>query len=223
MARFRTRAILWLWAATAAAQTGVVLDRVAVSMGHQVIPLSAVRRALRMEALASGRPLEDTPANRRAAAARLIDQAILEREIELGNFTPPALSEADTRIASYLKERGLSRAELSAEITRLGFTEDDFRREIAWRLHVERFVDFRFASGAQASDEEIEKYYRADFLSKWKGPGAAPALDAVRADIEHILTTRKTDDAMEQWLERMRATLHPRLFDAALDQPEAQP
>lgn len=217
------RALLFSWAVLAMAQPPAVIDRVAVSLGRQVITLSAVRRQLRMEALASGKPVDDTPAGRRAAAGRLIDQAIFGREIELGGFAPPALAEADAQIDGYLKQRGVTRSALAAEVARLGFTDDEFRHSIQWRLHVERFIDFRFAAGTQVTADEIEAYYRDEFLSQWKGAGAAPELDAVRSSIERILSTRKTDAAMQQWLDRQRATLRPRLFDAALDHPEAQP
>ncbi len=205
------------------AQQPAVIDRVAVSLGRQVITLSAVRRQLRMEALASGKPLDDTLAGRRAAAGRLIDQAIFEREIQLGNFAPPALAEADAQIDDYIKQRGITRAALAAEIARFGFTEDDFRHSIQWRLHVERFIDFRFAAGTQVSADEIETYYRNEFIPQWKGPGAVPALDAVRSSIDRLLSVRKTDAVMQQWLDRQRATLHPHLFEEALDHPEAQP
>jgi hypothetical protein len=223
MAKFLGITIMLVWAAGCAAQQALVVDRVAVVLGRQVISLSAVRRAVRMEALAAGRVPDDTPARRRAAAERLIDQAIFEREIQLGNFTAPALAEADTKVDDYLKERGITRAQLLAELARYGFSEDDLRHEMQWRLHVERFIEFRFTPGAQVSSSEIEDYYRREFLPQWKGPQAAPALDAVRARIERILAVRKTDEAMRQWLERMRASLRPRVFEAALDNPEALP
>jgi hypothetical protein len=198
-----------------AAQGAEVLDRVAVSVGQQVVTLSAILRQLRLETLASGEPVEDTEENRRRAASRLIDQAIVLREIELSRYTRPSMTEAEEAIERYLKQSGRTRERLLDEIRKLGFSEDDFKREMQWRISVSRFIDYRFAPGVQVTDEEVEKYYRDEYSAQHRklNPGAAvPPLDEVRDSIVRIVTNRKTNAAMEQWLARMRETLRVTYF-----------
>ncbi|MGD0580069.1 MAG: hypothetical protein ABSC08_14200, partial [Bryobacteraceae bacterium] len=60
---------------------GEVLDQVAVRVGAQVITASAVRRHLRMEAFMQNREPDLRPEARREAAERLIDQALVRREL----------------------------------------------------------------------------------------------------------------------------------------------
>lgn len=213
-----TRSILLALLLAAAAPAGEVLDRVAVSAGQQVVTLSAILRQLRLETLASGDPVQDTEENRRRAAARLIDQAIVLREIELSRYTPPTMAEAEAAIERYLKQSGRTRERLLAEIHKLGFSEDDFKREMQWRLSVARFIEYRFAPGVQVTDEEVEKYYRDEYSAQYRklNPGAAvPPLDEVRDAVLRIVTTRKTNVAMEQWLARMRESLRVTYFPEA--------
>ncbi len=213
-----TRSILLALLLAAAAPAGEVLDRVAVSAGQQVVTLSAILRQLRLETLASGDPVQDTEENRRRAAARLIDQAIVLREIELSRYTPPTMAEAEAAIERYLKQSGRTRERLLGEIHKLGFSEDDFKREMQWRLSVARFIEYRFAPGVQVTDEEVEKYYRDEYSAQYRklNPGAAvPPLDEVRDAVLRIVTTRKTNVAMEQWLARMRESLRVTYFPEA--------
>jgi len=203
---------------TVTGQEAEVLDRVAVAAGQQIVTLSAIRRQLRLESLASGEPVQDTPDDRRRAASRLIDQTIVMREIELSRFTPPTMAEAEKTIDQYLKNTGRTRERLQAEIKQLGFTEDDFKREVQWRLSVSRFIEFRFSPGVQVSDEEIEQYYRGEFAKSFKKLNPTmepPPLDEVRPSIQRILVARKTNVTMEQWLTRMRESLRVRFFEEA--------
>ena len=212
------RCLLLVLALGPAAHAAEVLDRVAVSVGRQVVTLSAILRQLRLETLASGDPVPDTEENRRRAASRLIDQAIVLREIELSRYTPPSITEAEESIARYLKESGRTRERLLDEIHKLGFSEDDFKREMQWRISVSRFIDYRFAPGVQVTDEEVENYYRDEYSAQFQklNPGAAPPpLDDVRASIVRIVTNRKTNAAMEQWLARMRESLRVTYFPDA--------
>lgn len=212
------RSILLVLLLGDAARAAEVLDRIAVSAGRQVVTLSAILRQLRLETLASGDPVQDTEENRRRAAARLIDQAIVLREIELSRYTPPSMAEAEAAIERYLKQTGRTRERLLDEVQKLGFSEDDFKREMQWRVSVSRFIDYRFAPGVQVADEEIDKYYRDEYSAQYLklNPGTAvPPLDDVRDNILRIVTTRKTNVAMEQWLARMRETLRVTYFPEA--------
>ncbi|GEM_PF-948429 len=219
---FRAAATKWILilalAGTATAQIQAPLDMVAIAAGSQVVTLGAIRRQLRLEQLTSGDPVPDTPESRRRAASRLLDQNIIHREIELSRFTPPTMAEAEKAIEQYLKNTGRTRERLLAEIHQLGFSEDDFKREVQWRLSVSRFIDFRFAPGVSVTDEEIAEYYRGTFTANFQklNPGGEPPpLEEVQQSIRRILITRKTNTTMEQWLGRMRESLHVRYFEEA--------
>jgi len=197
---------------------GEILDRVAVAAGPQAVTLSEILRHLRFRAIVSGVPVEDTEQNRRQAAEQLVDLLIVRRELDLSRYSPPTMAEADKAIEAFLADMKWSRERLAGELGRAGFSEEEFRREMQARLTVTRFIDYRFAPGVQVSDEEVQAYYESEFLPalRQSSPGAAaPELSTVRAMIERILTTRKVNAAMEEWLKQMRQSLRIRYFDEA--------
>lgn len=196
-----------------------VVDRVVASAGQQVVTLSAVRRQLRIEALVANKEPEYSAASMRRAAERLIEQALVLREMELSMYAAPPMAEAEATLEKFISSRKQTPAEFSAQRARLGFSEDDFKNEVLWRISVQRFVNFRFAPGVQVSDEEIERYYREDFSKRAKAADTdvkMPMLDEVRDTIRLILATRKTNQALEVWLAQTRETLKVHFFEEAL-------
>ncbi|WP_321473510.1 SurA N-terminal domain-containing protein [uncultured Paludibaculum sp.] len=201
----------------------VVIDRVAAAAGQQVVTLSAIRRHLRILALVDNSPLEDTQEARRKAADRLIDQALIHREIELSRFNAPTRAEAEARIQTFQKQRNLTQQQFDELLQRYGFTEDDFTEEVLWRISVTRFIDFRFSPGVQITDDEIKKYYTDEFLPQFRrrAPDAPlPPLDDVRDRVSQVLMLRKTNQAVDQWLAQMRTTVKVRYFEAVLGKEE---
>lgn len=196
-----------------------VVDRVVASAGEQVVTLSAVRRQLRIEALVADREPEYSAANLRRAAERLIEQALVLREMELSLYVPPTMAEADAAREKFILARKRNPTEFYAQVAKLGFSEDDFKKEVLWRISVQRFVNFRFAPGIQVSEEEIEKYYKEEFTKQAKAADAnakMPQLEEVRETITLILATRKTNVALDQWMLQTRETLKVRFFEEAL-------
>ncbi|HEY3443471.1 MAG TPA: hypothetical protein VGK29_22120 [Paludibaculum sp.] len=196
-----------------------VLDRVVASAGQQVVTLSGVRRQLRLEALVAGSEPEYTAANMRQAAERLIEQALVLREMELSLFVPPNMAEAEAALAKFISDRKQTPEQFQAQVARMGFSDDEFRKEVLWRISVSRFVTFRFAPGVQVSDKEVEKYYNEEFTKQAKATDTKmtmPQLEEVRETIYLILATRKTNQALDQWLAQTRQTLKVRFFEEAL-------
>ena len=213
------RALLCLLLILAAPRAGAeILDRVAAAAGQQAVTLSDILRHLRFRAIVAGAAVEDTEQNRRQAAEQLLDLLIVRRELDLSRYSPPTMAEADQAIEAFLAEMKWSRERLAEELARAGFTEEEFRREMQARLTVTRFIDYRFAPGVQVTDEEVEAYYSKEFLPALRESeprAAAPEIATVRAMIERILTARKVNAAMKEWLRQMRQSLRIRYFEEA--------
>jgi hypothetical protein len=213
------RALLSLLLTLAGPAAGAeILDRVAAAAGQQAVTLSDILRHLRFRAIVSGAAVEDTEQNRRQAAEQLLDLLIVRRELDLSRYSPPTMAEADKAVEAFLAEMNWSRQRLAEELARAGFTEQEFRREMQARLTVTRFIDYRFAPGVQVTDAEVEAYYAKEFLPALHESdprAAAPEVGAVRSMIERILTARKVNAAMEEWLKQMRQSLRIRYFEEA--------
>jgi hypothetical protein len=206
-------AILVLLAAIAPGET---LDRVAVRVGKDAITESALRRHLRMEAFIARKTPELSPESRRKAAERLIDQTLIRRELELNRFAPPASADVETQIGQLMKARQEDAAALNASLESYGFSLDDLRSEIQYQIMLLRFVDFRFSAGVLVTDAEIQEEYEKDVVPEAQRRNVPPPpADEARSDIVKLLTYRKTNAALEQWLAQARQQVKIHIFEEA--------
>jgi hypothetical protein len=206
-------AILVLLAAIAPGET---LDRMAARVGKDAITESALRRHLRMEAFFARKTPELGPESRRKAAERLIEQTLIRRELELNRFAPPAAADVEAQIAKLMKARQEDAAALNASLESYGFSLDDLRSEIQYQIMLLRFVDFRFSAGVLVTDAEIQEEYEKDVVPEAQRRNVpAPSADEARSDIVKLLTYRKTNTALEQWLAQARQQVKIHIFEEA--------
>lgn len=203
---------------TAAAAAEEVIDRVAVSFELEVVTLSAIRRQMRMSAYLEGKPAEDTPEARRAAAERLIDQALVRREMNLSRYTPIPMEEVRQKVEEYRQKLGLTTEAFESELSKYGFTMEDFLQELYWQSTLLRFVQFRFSPSVQVSDEEVREYYEREYvpvLAKMAPGQAPPPIEEVRERVTGILSSRKENAVLEEWLKLSRHTARIRFHEEA--------
>lgn len=206
--------ILVLLALSAAGET---LDRIAVRVGKDAITSSALRRHLRMEAFFARKAPDLSPASRRKAADRLVDQILIKRELELNRFAPPPASEVEAQIEQLMKARNEDAAALAAALQGYGFTLDDLRNEIQYQIMLLRFVDFRFSAGVLVTEAEIAELYQKEVVPEALHRNVpAPSPDEARAGIVKLSTYRKTNAALEQWLAQARQQVKIQFFEEAL-------
>jgi hypothetical protein len=132
----------------AAAAQAVVIDRVAVTVGNDVITESEILEEIRVTALLNGEPLDLGPESRKRAAERLVDQDLIRREIRLGSYPQADAKQADHALAELRKSRFRSDAEYRAALARYGISESDLKAHLMWQLSALRFTDIRFRSDA---------------------------------------------------------------------------
>jgi peptidyl-prolyl cis-trans isomerase SurA len=193
-----------------------VIDRIAITVANQVITASQIDEEVRVTAFLNNEKLDLSPGEMKKAAARLIDQALIKREMDLSRYPLPALSEADGALKDfkihYSNPGGFPQA-----LREYGITEAELQQHLWWQLTVLRFVDYRFRPGIQVPDDDIEAYYQQQ-LRKWKEQGVqpAPSLSDERTQIEEILTQQQIDDSLDHWLVESRNQVPVRYLDEAL-------
>jgi hypothetical protein len=177
-----------------------VIDRIAVSVGKQVITESQIVEEIRVTALLNRQPVAIDPEEKRKAAERLVEQTLMRRDMEFTHYPLPALSEADAALRDVHAT--------GEDLRKYSITEDELRRHLWWQLTMLRFIDYRFLPGIQISDAEIRDYY-AKKKAEWEQQGSTkiPTLDDSRADIEKILTSERVDQAVDRWLGDARTRL----------------
>ena len=72
-----------------------IMDRIAVSAGLRVITSSDIDREIRVVAFLAGKAADVSPAARRAAAGRLVEQRLIQRELEASHYPVPSASEVE--------------------------------------------------------------------------------------------------------------------------------
>jgi hypothetical protein len=193
-----------------------IIDRIAISVGNQVITESQIDEEIRLTAfLNQERPNLDAE-GRKKAAGRLIEQTLVRREMEFSHYPLPALSDAAQPL-EILKARYKTDAEYRQALDADGIAEDGLKRRLWWQATFLRFIDYRFRPGIQIPDADVRAYYRQQ-LNKWKQEGVdpVPGLEDVRSGIEGTLTEQRIDQAVDRWLADTRTQVNIRFHDEAL-------
>jgi hypothetical protein len=195
---------------------GEIIDSIAISVGNLVITESQIDEEIRLTAFLNQEPVTLDHAERKKAAARLIEQTLIRREMEFSRYPLPPLSDASKSLET-LKTRYKTEAEYRQALDEYGISEDSLKRRLWWQATFLRFIDYRFRPGIQVPDADVQAYYRQE-LDKWKQEGIqpVPSLDDVRASIEQTLTEQRIDQELDRWLADTRTQVAIRFHDEAL-------
>lgn len=193
-----------------------IIDRIAISVGNQVITESQIDEEIRLTAFLNQDKLNLDAEERKQAAGRLIEQTLVRREMEFSHYPVPALSDAAQSLET-LKARYKTDAEYQQALDAYGITEDGLKRRLWWQATFLRFIDYRFRPGIQIPDADVRAYYQQQ-LDKWnrEGVNPVPGLEEVRSSIERTLTEQRIDQAVDRWLADTRSQVAIRFHDEAL-------
>ena len=178
----------------------VVLDRMALIVNDKVIKASEIDRDLRVTSFINETPLEFTPAARKKAADRLIEQALIRREVNVANYPPATDQELNELLAQLKKQRG---ARFASELKRYGITEEQLRKQLAWQITVLHFIEQRFRPGVQITDADVQ-----DFLKKH--------VKMTREQAEQQIAGERVNTEFFNWLDRARKRATVEYREAAL-------
>ncbi|HEU0139039.1 MAG TPA: hypothetical protein VFQ79_04990 [Bryobacteraceae bacterium] len=184
---------------------GELIDRIAVRVGATVITQSEIVRDLRITAFLDGRPAELNPDTMRKAAERLVERALIRREMDANRYPPAQFVEAN-HLLDQIKGRFANEDAFRSSLAEYEIREDDVRDHLLLQLTTLRFIEYRFRPAIQVPARDIETYYETVFLPQ-AGQNHAeriPPLDEVRGDIEKILTNQRVDQSLERWLQETR-------------------
>jgi hypothetical protein len=193
-----------------------IIDRIVITVANQVITQSQIDDELRVTAFLNRDKVDLTADARKQAAGRLIEQALIRREMDLSHYPLPELSDAGESLHS-LKAMYSSETDFQNALQGSSVTVDDLTRRLWWQLTLLRFIDYRFRPGIQIPAADVQAYYRQQ-VSEWeqKGTKPIPTLEESRDQIEEILTQNRIDQALEQWIKDTRNQVTITYLDPAL-------
>lgn len=180
----------------------LVVDRIAVSVANQAITLSEVKEEVAITAFLNGEKPDFSPGVLRRAVDRLVDQALIRREIDLGRYTTPGPEVAAGMLAALEKQQG-GRAGLDRALAAYGLTRQELQAHLAWQATLLQFIEMRFRPAVQVTSDDVQKYFNQHYATKTES-GRPIALESMRAQIENELTGTRADEQMEEWLKDTR-------------------
>jgi hypothetical protein len=212
----KTPSVFLLLAASLGPLSAEIIDRIAITVGNQVITESQIDEEIRITAFLNRDKLDVSAAARKQAASRLIEQALVKREMDLSHYPFPQAGDAGAALAG-IQATYPSVADFVAALDSYGIAEADLRRRLLWQFTLLRFIEYRFRPGIQISNADVQTYYRQQ-VSGWERQGIQPipTLEDSRTQIEEILTQKRIDQALDQWLADTRKQVPITYHDAAL-------
>jgi hypothetical protein len=196
--------------AIACAARAEIIDRIAVSVGNQVITTDQIDDEIRVTAFLNHTEPTFSVDEKKKAAERLIEQALIKREMDFSHYPLPPLSEADSMLQAIEAKR--------PGFARYGITEDDLRRRLWWQLTLLKFIDERFRPSVEVTTAEVRQHYREQ-VKKWREQGVnpIPSFEESRAAMEKALIEERVDRAMDRWLGDARTQVDIRFRKGVFD------
>lgn len=198
--------------------TAELLDRVAVTIGNQVITKNEIADEIRMNAFLNNEPADFSEKSKQAAADRLIEQKLIYREMDMGRYPPASSQEANAMMDKLEKTRARSQGEFEKAMKAAGITADQLREHLLWGLTLSNFIDLRFRPGVQVTSKDVHEYYQNKILPSTK-PAEKPNLADVRAQIEQTLTAELSDKQLDEWLKDAKSRAHIEYHKEAFEAP----
>jgi hypothetical protein len=193
-----------------------IIDRIVITVANQVITQSQIDGEIRVTAFLNREKVDLSVDAKKQAAGRLIEQALIKHEMDISHYPLPELSDAGESLQS-LKAMYSSETDFQNALQAAGISVDQLTRRLWWQLTLLRFIDYRFRPGIQIPPADVQAYYRQQ-VSEWeqKGTRPIPTLEESRDQIEEILTQKRIDQALEQWIKDTRSQVTITYLDPAL-------
>jgi hypothetical protein len=179
-----------------------VVDGVAARIEDDIITDSEVRELAAFQELVDGRSKP-----RGELIRELADQWIVRGEADAAKYPQPSADDVE-RAYAQLAGQFSSTEEFKSRRAAAGLSEAAVRRMLAEQLYLSRFLDYRFRPAAQVDQEQLQKYYDAEFAPQLKARGqTVPPLEDVEDTIREVLVQRQISERAQQWLDDTRGGL----------------
>src|SRR5437660_4027948 len=199
--------LLILAASTGLARPAEVIDRIVATVNGHVILQSDWDDAVRLEALAEGRALNQiTDQDRSRALDRLIDQELVREQGQGAEAPQPPAAELQQRIKDIQKQQGANNpSEWQSALNRYALDEKQVESWLIRDLSILHQVEARLRPAVQVTPQNVEAYYRDTFLPQLRKTGSREVpLAQVSAQIREILTQQKVNELFTSWLQSLR-------------------
>jgi hypothetical protein len=198
------RASAWLLLVAAVSLAAEIVDRIAVSIDKQIITASQILEEIRVTAFLNRSDPDFSPAEKRRAADRLVEQMLIKRAMEISRYPIPPQDAANELLTNVIEQSG-NDATYRQALERYGITADELKDHLWWQVTTLRFIDYRFRPAIQISDADLRDAYQKQ-VAEWKQRGVqpVPGFEESRDALAKIVTEQRVDEALNTWMAETR-------------------
>ncbi len=158
-------------------------------------------------ALQPNTPLTQPTSEALNGALRLLEdqRLILQEAVKLPTITPT--DEEITAARDALAKQFPSREEFQQRMIKVGLTSEKLNEILQDRVHIEKYLDFRFRSFIVISQNDVAEYYNSVYVPRFKRRSPTmivPKLEEAKAEIERVLTESKIESDIDTFLDNAR-------------------
>lgn len=182
--------------------TAEIIDRIAVTVNNRVITESEINRQVRITAFMNGEKPDFSAENKRRTADRLVEQALIRREIETSRYiTAGEFSKSEYE---EIRKRYKTDVDYQRALAEYQITDEDVKEALEWQATLLEFVYVRFRPGVQIPESDLKDYYETELVPKMAASSQKLSLEEAREQIEALLTQQRVDNALDRWLGQAR-------------------
>lgn len=137
-----------------------------------------------------------------AALDRLIERALMLVEVERYAPPEPTLAEIDNRVQA-LRERFPSEEAMARALAAYGVIPDRLRAIARDDLRLAAYLNQRFAPSIQATDEDVQRFYR-DHQQEFTSGGIILPLAEAEPEVRRRLDATRRAQLIEEWTRGLR-------------------
>lgn len=203
-----------------------IVDRIALTVGREIITEQQIVHSLRVTAFLNGEPVQINAKTKRAAAQKLLELTLIGVEIANSRYPAPAKEQIDAALASVKQQLfSGSQARYEEALMTYGITEADVRQSLERQLSTLSFIDFRFRPAVQIQEDEIAEYFREEYSPDYqkKNPGKpAPRYLEVRNALSELLTQQRVDNLLDRWISQTESQSRVQWREKVFEEPKSQ-
>lgn len=177
-----------------------IVDRIAVSVGREVITESQIDEEIRVAAFLNQAPVVIDATTKRDAADRLIEQTLFRGEMELNHFPQAEAAEA-AKLEAPIRARYRTAEAFQSDLSAHGISEAVLLRHLLWQQSMLTYIDLRFRPSVQVPQTDVRAFYerkRAEWEKQNSQP--IPTWEDSRGPMEQALIQERVDQAVDRWL-----------------------
>ncbi|HEX6974863.1 MAG TPA: hypothetical protein VF147_10705 [Vicinamibacterales bacterium] len=176
-----------------------IIDRILAVVGNSIITQSDLVAAERLGLEKAPRGAEDPTA---ASLERLIERRLML--IEVDRYAPPEPPPANVDLRlEQVRLSFPSLAAFEAVLKETGLDEIQLRRRLRDDLRIDAYLQQRFGTVVQPTEEQILEYYQAH-PAEFTTNGVLRSFNEVHEDVRQALATERRSRAIRDWLGNLR-------------------